>query len=225
MRSMHLDYSLGLVGSAPGFPRRLTPHRAEKGRRDYSMRGEDKTISAADAAQWIVAIAARQDREAFAALFNFYAPRIKSLVIRMGGTPDVGEELAQEVLLTIWRKSAYFDPSRASASAWIFTIVRNLRIDRLRRQQLASRHDVDPLFDRAEPQPPDEIVSASELDCKVRDALGQLPEDHVRVVNLCFFEGRPHEEIARLLDIPLGTVKSRLRLALGRLRKLLGDLK
>jgi RNA polymerase sigma-70 factor (ECF subfamily) len=189
------------------------------------MREDKDGKKLTEAAQWIAAISARQDRAAFAALFNYYAPRIKALMMRTGGAPDFAEEIAQETLLAVWRKAAYFDPARANASAWIFAIARNMRIDRLRRQVLAAKHDANSPFDYDPPDQPDDNLSAVELDLRVADALTQLSEEQARVVRLSFFEGRPHEEIARALGIPLGTVKSRLRLAMGRLRKLLSDFK
>ena len=96
------------------------------------MPDEGLTAAARAAAEWIRAIAVGQDRAAFASLFEFYAPRIKAMLMRSGAAADAAEDVAQEALLTVWRKASYFDPARASASAWIFTIARNLRIDRLR---------------------------------------------------------------------------------------------
>jgi RNA polymerase sigma-70 factor (ECF subfamily) len=188
------------------------------------MRNDGKTMPDADPAELIVAIAARQDRAAFAELFGFYAPRIKTFLMRRGTSADVAEDLAQEALLTVWRKAAYFDPARASASAWVFAVARNLRIDTARRQQRARLYAEHENFEQEDPEQPDEILSSAERNDRVRSAMTQLPEEQVRVVQLSFFEGRAHGEIANLLGIPLGTVKSRLRLAVARLREKLGDL-
>jgi RNA polymerase sigma-70 factor (ECF subfamily) len=178
---------------------------------------------AADPAQWIGAIADRRDRAAFAALFGFYAPRIKGMLMRAGAGADAAEDLAQEALLTIWRKAAQFDPSRASASAWVYTIARNLRIDRLRRDQRATAFALYESFYTPEAERPDGSFDIAECEERVRAALRELPEEQALVVKLSFFEGRAHGEIAKTLKLPLGTVKSRLRLAMGHLRGLLGD--
>lgn len=174
-------------------------------------------------ANLIEAIAARQDREAFAALFEYFAPRIKGFLMRSGAAPSAAEELAQEAMLTIWRKAGQFDRSRAVASAWIFAIARNLRIDRLRREQRGMLIDVDPSEAPEMPSAPDHELLAIERDAQVRAALAQLPPEQLRVIQLSFFENCPHSAIADELKIPLGTVKSRLRLAMKRLQDLLVD--
>jgi RNA polymerase sigma-70 factor, ECF subfamily len=188
------------------------------------MRDDDGAVIGQDQAGWIAAIAARQDRAAFAALFGFYAPRIKTMLMRMGASADTGEDIAQEALLTVWRKAAYFDPARASAAAWIYTIARNIRIDRLRRDKRVKLHAIYEMVEIEEPERPDGALSAAERAERVRAALSQIPEDQVRVLQLSFFEDRAHGDIAEQLNLPLGTVKSRLRLAMSRLRNLLGDL-
>jgi RNA polymerase sigma-70 factor (ECF subfamily) len=175
-------------------------------------------------AGWIRAIAARQDRAAFAALFEFYAPRIKAMLMRSGAAADAAEDFAQETLLTVWRKAAYFDPARASAAAWIYTIARNLRIDRLRGDTRATQYAPYEMVEPEPPPRPDSALDAVERDERVRAALKELSPEQVRVLELSFFEGRAHGDIAALLNLPLGTVKSRVRLAMTRLRNLLGDL-
>jgi RNA polymerase sigma-70 factor (ECF subfamily) len=180
-------------------------------------------VSAAGPVQWIGAIAARQDRAAFVALFGFYAPRVKTMLIRAGAGAELAEDIAQETLLTVWRKAAQYDPNRASASAWVYTIARNLRIDRLRRDQRAKLFALYETIEPEEPERPDGGLDRVQRDERVRTALAELPEEQVRVVQLSFFEGRAHGDIAELLGLPLGTVKSRLRLAMSRLRNLLGE--
>lgn len=176
------------------------------------------------AAQWIVAVARRQDRTAFAALFDFYAPRLKTMLIRMGAGAEAAEDVAQDTLLAVWRKAALYDPQRATASAWIYAIARNLRIDRLRRDGRAKLFALyETLETQDEPERPDGSFDAAQDEARVRTALRELPEEQVRVVQLSFFEGRAHGDIAKLLELPLGTVKSRLRLAMNRLRNLLGE--
>src|SRR5205807_1990388 len=124
------------------------------------------------------------DRAAFATLFVHFAPRVKSYLLRLGTASELAEEMAQETTLTVWRKAALYDPTRASASAWIFAIARHRRIDSLRRVRLATEEQAR----------------------RLRDALARLPATQAEVVRLSFLDERPHAEIERVLGIPLGTV-------------------
>lgn len=178
----------------------------------------------ADPSLWIVAIADSRSRECFALLFSRFAPRVKSYLLKLGAPPELAEELAQETLLTIWRKAAYFDPSRASASTWIFTIARNLRIDVIRRERHPDDLEGEPELKSAETAHADEALSAGEREQRLRGALKTLPKDQAEVVRLSFFHDKAHAEISTDLGVPLGTVKSRLRLAMVRLRAQLEDL-
>lgn len=177
-----------------------------------------------DWAGLIVAIAMRGDRAAFASLFRHFAPRVKAYMKRSGAADAAAEELAQETLLTVWRKAALFDPAGVSPSGWIFTIARNLRIDMARRD---ARHSTSGpagaefLPDSSEPA--DSLLGARQAEARVRKALGALSHEQRRVVELSYYEEKAHSEIAAILDVPLGTVKSRLRLAVGRLRRLLEE--
>jgi len=172
----------------------------------------------------VEAIAARRDRAAFGVLFDHFAPRIKSFLMRSGMPAGAAEDLAQDALLTVWRKADQFDRNRAAASAWIFTIARNLRIDSLRRHQRAPLTGLDPSESRDAPDQPDAELLAKERDHRVQAAMQDLSAEQMRVVEMSFFEGKPHGDIARTLSLPLGTVKSRLRLAMKRLRELLVDM-
>ena len=179
----------------------------------------------------LLAIARTRDRGAFEALFQHFAPRVKSYMMRGGMAAAVAEEIAQEAMLSVWRKAELFDATRASATTWIFAIARNLRIDAARRDVRA-----DALLDRdgaslaaslAAPDPAplgDAVLLCAEREGAVRSALASLPEDQATIIRLSFFEDQPHAQIARELHIPLGTVKSRVRLAVVRLRKALEEL-
>jgi RNA polymerase sigma-70 factor (ECF subfamily) len=174
-------------------------------------------------AEMIGAIAARADRQAFAALFEHFAPRVKSYMLRLGAEPPLAEELAQEAMLAVWRKAAAFDRAKAAPSTWIFTIARNLRIDAARRSRRGD--PVEDPSDQPDADPaPDALLAAVQSEDRIREALRALPPEQAQVVRLSFFSDKPHSEIADELQLPLGTVKSRLRLAMGRLRDLLGDL-
>ena len=164
-----------------------------------------------------------RDKEAFAQLFDHFAPRIKAMLMRTGTAAEVAEDLAQDAMLTLWRKADFFDPSRASVAAWVFTIARNLRIDVARRERRARLHAVLENIEPEAQQQPDQIVSLAEREQKVRLAMQQLPAEQAEVVKLSFVEGKAHGDIATCLGIPLGTVKSRLRLAMGRLRQILEE--
>ena len=169
-----------------------------------------------DWAPLIGAIAIHQDRTAFAKLFEYFAPRVKAFMLRSGVTEPGAEELAQETMLAVWRKAGLFDPASTGAAAWIFTIARNLRIDAHRREKrgLTETSDAEIEFQVDDTPQPDSQLAATRSEQRVRAALSQLSSDQMRVVELSFFEEKAHAEIAELLDIPLGTVKSRLRLAM-----------
>lgn len=175
-------------------------------------------------AAMVQAVAARQDRAAFAALFAFYAPRVKAWMLKSGSPRAAAEELAQETMLAVWRKAALFDPERAGASTWIFTIARNLRIDTVRRERHPSELMPDASEEPDAPAAADRIVLQSQHEARVRVALESLPADQAEVIRKAFFEDKAHAEIEKDLSIPLGTVKSRMRLAMNRLRVALGDL-
>ncbi len=188
------------------------------------MGSEDAAIPAARAMDaLVVAVAERGDRECFAVLYAHYAPRVKSYLIRLGGA-DAAEEMAQEAMLAVWRKAALFDPAKASAGTWIFTIARNLYIDRRRKER---RPEIDPddpmLVAEAEPGA-DAALATRQAETALRAALSSLSPDQARVVEMSFFEDKPHAAIAAELRLPLGTVKSRLRLAFARLRGALGEM-
>lgn len=174
----------------------------------------------------IAQIAKDADKDAFAALFDEFAPRVKYFLMRQGTSVELAEELAQEALLIVWRKADYFARSRGTAASWIFAIARNLRIDAARRDKRAQLYAMtdEAENDREEPARPDDIVSQAESAARVRAAMADLPPEQLEVVRLSFVEGAPHSEIADRLDLPLGTVKSRLRLAMRRMRKSLEDL-
>jgi RNA polymerase sigma-70 factor (ECF subfamily) len=175
-----------------------------------------------DASALVVAVA-RRDRAAFATLFDHFAPRVKSYMLKLGATPAAAEELAQEALLTVWRKADSFDPSRAGAAAWIFTIARNLRIDAVRRDRIFRVLDAEPPEEASAEPGPEAMLAETQRSDLIRQAMATLPREQVEVLRLSFFEDKAHGEIADSLQLPLGTVKSRLRLAMSRLKAILGD--
>lgn len=170
-------------------------------------------------------VASRSDVEAFRVLFQTFAPRLKSYMMRRGADAALAEELAQETLLTVWRKAGLYSGDKGSPATWIFTIARNLRIDRLRRevpwQALPDDYDQQPSSDAS----PDEAVVERERQARIEAAMARLPADQAEVVTLAFVDGLSHSQIALRLAVPLGTVKSRMRLAYGKIRESVGDLK
>ena len=179
---------------------------------------------AADHAALIQAIAQHRDRAAFATLFAHFGPRVKAWMLRAGASPTAAEELAQETMLTIWQKARLFDPARASPSTWIFTIARNRRVDAMRRERHPSDLLPDPSEEPELPPQADFALVTAQQETRIRSALTRLPPEQAEVVRKAFFEDKVHAEIEKELGIPLGTVKSRLRLAVLRLRGMLGDL-
>jgi RNA polymerase sigma-70 factor (ECF subfamily) len=143
--------------------------------------------------------------------------------MQSGSDAGQAEEVAQEVMITVWRRAALFDRRLASASTWIFTIARNKRIDSIRRQRRPQIDFEDPAFVPDPVAPADRIFEEGEDAERVRAAIETLPEEQRALLRLAFFEDKPHSEIASLCSLPLGTVKSRIRLAMTRLRKQLKD--
>lgn len=168
-------------------------------------------------------VAEARDRAAFKVLFEHFAPRVKAYAMRLGAPGQVAEDLAQEAMLTLWRKAHLFDPAKASAATWLFTIARNLRIDLIRRERLVRADDSDPALEPDSEPDAGEGFEARQSEEALRLALRSLPAEQNQIVMLSFFSDKPHSQIAAELNIPLGTVKSRLRLAMVRLRTHLGE--
>ena len=166
----------------------------------------------------VVAIAQEQSRDAFAELFNMFAPRVKSYMLRLGSDEMQAEELAQEVMLTVWRKAEQYDPRQASVSTWIFRIARNRRIDLHRRNAKPPLDPNDSELHPADIEAPDAALDRADIEREVRAALETLPEEQLVLLQAAFYEGLSHSEIATRFDLPLGTVKSRIRLAFNRMR-------
>jgi len=170
----------------------------------------------------LVSVGVERNRAAFEVLFAHFAPRIKSYLMRLGAGAALADDLAQDAMLTVWRKAALFDPAKASASTWVFTIARNLRIDAIRREKRPEFDQNDPAFVPDQDMLPDQRMVRDGEDARLRDALTELSEEQAQVVRMSFFADKPHSEIAKELGLPLGTVKSRLRLAMARIKTALG---
>lgn len=169
----------------------------------------------------ILAVARQRDRRAFTELFDHFAPRVKAFLQRGGTASAAAEDMMQEVLLTVWNKASQFDPARASVQAWIFGIARNLKIDTLRRSRIPLP-DLDPMAPEPEPLS-DALVAARQSSQSVRQAIADLPAEQIEVLKLAYYEEMSHGEIEETLGLPLGTIKSRLRLAMAKLRQVLKE--
>ncbi len=163
-----------------------------------------------------MAVRDHQDREAFAALFRHFAPRVKGFLMKSGASATLAEECAQDVMATLWQKANMFDPSRASVATWVFTIARNRRIDALRKSRRPEPEDL-PWGPEPEPDQADAMVAAQDTELLGR-ALAQLPKKQRELIERAFYGDLSHSEIAAETGLPLGTIKSRIRLALDKMR-------
>lgn len=171
----------------------------------------------------LLAVGRVRDRAAFAALFGHFAPRLKAYLRRLGSDGPAAEELVQEVMLLVWRRAETFDPTQASAGTWVFTIARNRRIDALRREQRPEIDPDDPALVPDPVEPADRALETAQDSGRLRAAIKELPPEQAELLRMAYFEDKPHSVIAAERGLPLGTVKSRLRLALDRLRKALRE--
>jgi len=169
----------------------------------------------------ILRVRETRDETVFAELFAHFAPRIKGFLIKSGASATMAEECAQETMVTVWHKAHLFDPTRASAATWIFTIARNKKIDAFRR---SARPEPEDLAWGPEPEPEasDALVLQQETQ-KLAKALEQLPKKQRDIVRRAYFGDLTHSELAQETGLPLGTIKSRIRLALNRLRQTLSE--
>lgn len=175
-------------------------------------------FSAEDAAALLSRVAAG-DRASFAALFGLLAPKVKAYLVGLGTDLSTAEDLSQEVMLTIWRKAPQFDPQRASPMTWAFVIARNRWIDSLRRERSSLTYGQTPPERPDEAALADEILAGRDGDARTRLAVARLNSEQQEVIRRSFFDEQPHAAIAQALGLPLGTVKSRLRIAFAKLRK------
>jgi RNA polymerase sigma-70 factor (ECF subfamily) len=199
---------------------------AKKSRASYMTLAGDREAmpTPGELVQLLTRVAMDGDKQAFAALFRFYAPRLKSFLGKQGYSDNECEDLVQETMLNIWRRASSFDPIKAGVSTWIYTIARNAGIDRRRREGRGASWLELTDFDDTDPDPSAEArMIASESESRVRIALTSLPAEQADVIRMTFYGEDPQADIARTLGIPLGTVKSRVRLALARLRKTMED--
>lgn len=190
------------------------------GRVELPRRKERVLTQAEDGTDWaglMLRVRDRQDRAAFAALFRHFAPRVKAFLMKSGAGGALAEECAQEVMAVLWQKAHLFDPARASVATWVFTIARNKRIDALRKDRRAEPEELDW---GPEPEPDQaEAMEAQQETERLGRALAALPEKQRALIERAFYGDLSHSEIAAETGLPLGTIKSRIRLALDKLRQ------
>jgi len=205
----------GIEGSDVVGERGAVAQDGEQGQRD----GAGRAPADADRTRWVnlmIRVRDERDRAAFADLFGHFAPRVKAFLVKSGSAPSEAEDCAQDVLVTVWRKAHLYDPRKASVATWIFTIARNRRIDLLRRDRRPEPEDLPwgPEPETAQ----DDALAMQEESAHLAAALAGLPEKQRRLVEQAYYGDLSHREIADATGLPLGTIKSRLRLALERLR-------
>ena len=170
-------------------------------------------------------VADERDQRAFQELFDAFSGRIKSYMVRHGAEAATADDIVQEAFTTVWRKAHLFDRRKGTAPSWIFRVARNLRIDRVRKERVWQPLPDDHLEQVSEDAPPDEAVSQNERQEAVREALGLLPPEQLEVIELCYMDGLSQSEAAERLELPIGTVKSRMRLAYSKLQPILTDVR
>ena len=166
-------------------------------------------------------VAQNHDRQAFGQLFDHFAPRLKSFMMRKNTSAELAEDLVQEAMIAVWKKAGLYEPTKGSVTTWVFTIARNLRIDRIRRDVHMPMTELGDYDEPSDAPEGEELLGRKQEDGLVAKALKNIPDEQRQVLILSFVEDMPQSEIATKLAIPLGTVKSRMRLAYGHLRRIL----
>ncbi len=180
-------------------------------------------LSPSRLADLVEQVAIARDRDAFLELFDHYAPKLKGFYRRRGLGEAQAEDLVQDVMVSLWQRAGQYDRRQAGVSTWVFTIARNRQIDILRREKRPELDADEPALAPSEGPEPDAAYDAEQAAERVRAALAELPAEQAELIRISFYEEASHSAIAERLGLPLGTVKSRLRLALQKLRATLGD--
>ena len=194
---------------------------------DMSMGSGSSNDNQNNLSEWdrlLLRVGSDRDRSAFKKLYEHFAPRLKSFLLRIGSDMSAAEEICQESMIMVWRRAETFNPDSAGASTWIFTIARNKRIDKLRKDNRPLPDLHDPSFFQIPVDKSDDILQRVEEEKKIKNALKNLPPEQAKLILSAYYEENSHRKIADETNLPLGTVKSRIRLAINRLRTQLEEL-
>ena len=190
----------------------------------HNARLDGKEIDSKTLSSWLINIADKRDKQAFANLFKWFSPKIMGFGRKQFNNPAMASELLQETMTNVWRKAHLYNSDKGAATTWVYTVMRNISFDMLRKIQ-ANHEDTlsDDIWPLAEAQNSDEHVFADHLmDKQIARYLNRLPDNQKQIVQGVYFQDLSQEQLAKNLNIPLGTVKSRLRLALTKLRQHIG---
>ncbi len=165
-------------------------------------------------------IGKNQDKLAFNNIFRYFAPRLKSFLVKAGSTESQAEEVIQEVMIAVWTKSSTYDSSKSSVSTWIYTIARNKRIDKIRKEKRHYLSESDEGLEIPVDSTQEKEIFSAQVSSSLRKYMSNLPEEQSKLLKLSYFYNKTHADISEELKIPLGTVKSRIRLALTKMRHL-----
>ena len=208
-----MRYAAAIAEPVAPWPLRRTGRRSTERRRG-NLDARDR-----EGDEWagcLARIRDAQDAQAFARLFGHFAPRVKAYLMKSGASEGLAEETMQEAMAIVWRKAHMYDPARASAATWIFTIARNKQLDAIRKLNRPEPEDLD--WGGDEPDDPAVVVATTQEEARLREAVARLPERQRGVIEQAFFGELSHREISEITGLPLGTIKSRIRLGLERLR-------
>jgi RNA polymerase sigma-70 factor (ECF subfamily) len=165
-------------------------------------------------------IADSQNTDSFAIIFKHFAPRLKSYLMKLGAVDNQAEEVIQEVMIAVWTKSASYDSSKSSVGTWIYTIARNKRIDKIRKDKRHYLTESDEGLEIPVESTQEKEIFSGQMSIMLKKYIENLPEEQGKLLKLSYFFDKTHSDISEELDIPLGTVKSRIRLALTKMRHL-----
>ncbi|MEZ5758669.1 MAG: sigma-70 family RNA polymerase sigma factor [Emcibacteraceae bacterium] len=173
--------------------------------------------------QLVILVARNKDRHAFHQLFDYFAPRIKSYLLNFNISDQKAEDLTQDVMITLWQKADKFDPEKAKISTWLFRVARNKYIDKVRQQKYPEVNADDHIASMIAPEKTDQNIKETQDRGRIEMAMSVLNDEQRKVIELSYFKELSHSQIAAATNLPLGTVKSRIRMAFQTLREELGD--
>lgn len=182
-------------------------------------------INHTELCEWLTAVATQRDKQAFTHLFHFFSPKIQRIAKVKVNTDAQANEVVQETMGNVWRKAHLFDGNKGAVTTWVYTIMRNVTFDMLRKVR-SNREDTlsDDIWPLAEAENIQEADFTDHLaNKKLRSVIDNLPENQQQVIKAYYFMEMSQDQLAVHLNLPLGTIKSRLRLALGKLKAQLGE--